>query len=156
MKYRGNELFSRPLRQFVAGISFLLLIVAFGHVKAHFPVASLMTAMFVAMTLLLGDRRFALPGLTAFLIAAAGMVPFANSVWEIDLPAELHYVVPLGAATVLLLVGPWLDRRIRSLPLPGKFLANSELIKSPTLIFSFATTILAAAPWLTRFAMPTH
>jgi len=155
-KWRSHELFSRPLRQFVVGIAILLLIVAFGHVKPLFPVAILMTAMFAIMTRLLEDRRLAVLGLTAFLVAAAGAVPFANSVREIGLPADLHYFVPLVAASVLLLIGPWLDRRIRSLTLPGKFLANSELVQSPTLIFSFAATILTAAVWLTRFGVPTH
>ena len=74
-KWRGNELFSQPLRQFVIGISSLLLIVAFGHVKALCPVAVLMTAMFAIMTTVLGDRRLSVLSLTAFLVAAAGAVP---------------------------------------------------------------------------------
>ncbi len=155
-KWRGNELFSQPLRQFVIGISSLLLIVAFGHVKALCPVAVLMTAMFAIMTTVLGDRRLSVLSLTAFLVAAAGAVPFANSSWEFELPAESHYLVPLAAAFVLLLIGPWLDRRIRSLPLPGQFLANSKLFQSPTLIFSLAATILTTAAWLLRIGMPTH
>jgi hypothetical protein len=155
-KWRGNEFFSQPLRQFAVGLSSLLLIVAFGHVKALCPVAVFMTAMFAIMTTVFGDRRLSVLGLTAFLVAAAGAVPFANSLWEFELPAESHYLVPLAAAFVLLLIGPWLDRRIRSLPLPGQFLANSELFQSPTLIFSLAATILTTAAWLLRIGMPTH
>lgn len=151
---RGSELYAQPLHQFVVGLSSLLLVVAFGHVKALFPVAMLMTTMFSLMTRLLGDRRLAVPGLTAFLIAAAGVVPFVNSATEIHLPAEAQYGVPLGAASVLLLIGPWLDRRIRSLPLPGKLLATSQLTHSPVLSFSFAATLLTATPWLFRYGVP--
>lgn len=152
-KSRGRELYARPLRQFVVGLASLLLVVAFGHVKALFPVAMLMTAMFASMAVLLGDRRLAVLGLTAFLIAAAGAAPFADSAWQIVLPAEACYGMPLGAAAVLLLIGPWLDRRIGALPLPGKFLATSPLFQSPALIFSLAATVLAAAPWMLRYGL---
>ncbi len=154
-KWLGNELFSRPLRQFVVGLSVLLMVVAFGHVKAVFPVAILMTAIFASMTMLFADRRLAALGLTAFLVAAAGAAPFAHTLWENGLPAGLHYYVPLAAASVLLLIGPWLDWRIRSLPLPGKLFQNSGLAQSPTLIFSYVATMLIAANWMLRFNVST-
>jgi hypothetical protein len=154
-KWLGNELFSRPLRQCVIGLSLFLLIVAFGHVKALCPVAILMTGMFASMTKLLDDRRLALLALTAFLVAAFGAVPFANVFWGAGLPPGLHYYVPLGAASVLLLIGPWLDRRIRSLTLQDGLLENSELFQSPTLIFSCVGTLLVAGNWLLRFNVPT-
>ena len=107
------------------------------------------------MAVLLGDRRLTVPGLAAFLISSAGAAPFAGSACGIDLPAAYYYLVPLCGATALLLIGPWLDRRIRLLPIPGTFLVNSELVHSPTLIFSFAATTLTAAVWLPRLMMPT-
>ncbi len=149
-RVRGHRLFARPLRQFVAGLSVLLLAVAFGHLKALFPVSLLMTSLFAAMAVLLDDRRLALPGLAAFLIATGSAVPFAEHSWGIDVPASWDFALPLLGATLQLGAAPWLDRRIRTLGIPGNFMQGAAIVESPTLVFSFAATTLAAAVWVPR------
>jgi len=156
LQRRGNELFARPLAQFFVGVSLLLLILAFGHVKALFPVAVLLSAMFAMSTVLLDDRRLALPALTAFLIAVVGAVPFAHQVWNVSVPTDGQFLAALGGAAVLLLIGPWLDSRIRRRSIRGRFLAKSELVESPTLLVSFAATMLTAVVWLPRAMVPTE
>src|SRR4029079_12056311 len=80
---RGNDLFARPLRQFAVIVSGLLLAISFGHPKALFPVAGVMTAVFAVQTVLFRDRRLIGPGIVALIAAAIGFTPFATTVLKL-------------------------------------------------------------------------
>jgi hypothetical protein len=143
---KGNELFAQPVRQFVTGLSCLLLAAAFQHPKAVFPVGTAMAAMFALQIGLFRNRLLIIPAVAAFLAAGFGLAEFARNVWEIQVPPDMKLLCLSTAAIALLYPGRRIDRLIESLPderSSGDF--------SPVHLFcqrvSLAVTLILATCW---------
>lgn len=153
LRKRNAELFVKPHRQCAIGLSVILLLAATGHPKALLPVAGVMTTVFALQSKLFRDRRLALAGTIAFLIASLGVVPFAAAL-GFELPDQMLYVVPGIAAAMLLLASPELDRRIAAIA-TSEQRTESPLWQTVLRTTSLVATLGLAAAWLTRWQMGT-
>jgi len=147
----GSELFSRPLRLFSIGLGCLMLAVSLGHVKALFPVALCMTAVFALQVLLFREGRLALLAIAAWIVASAGFAPFAESVlgWTLPVHAEMIFLI-IGTG-ILLLAGNLLDRRIARL-MPETFKRDEDALlagigMTPRCLVSLLLTVGLAVYW---------
>ncbi|MCH8828482.1 MAG: hypothetical protein IID45_02780, partial [Planctomycetes bacterium] len=150
---RGNELFSRPIRRFAVGLSAVLFLASFGHVKAVFPVGLVMTAIFTTQAFLFRDRRLLAGGAAAWIAAAAGVTPFLTGVLEMPVPRDIMFLSLGVAAAVLLGPGRWLDRRGRSLPQRTNSPQIESVLTRVCGFSSLAVTLVAAAVWLVWFGL---
>lgn len=112
---RGSELFYQPLRAFCVGVSLVLLLAAFGHPKAIFPVATCLTLLFTAQTIVFRQRILALPTILGWFALAAGVAPFAQGVLAVTMPAGSIVLSLSLAAAVLTVLGKRLDCRLARL-----------------------------------------
>lgn len=111
---RADVLFAKPLRQFCVGLSFLLLLLSLGHVKALFPVAVLMVFVFALQTILFRDWRPALAAMIAWFLAACGLPLFAGQMLGVTLLDSSTCVIL--ATALLLSASPMLDAWLAALP----------------------------------------
>lgn len=99
----GQYVFVTPLKQASLFLASMLLVVAFGHPKAIFPVSLAMMGMFAAQTILFTDRRLLIPVNLSLIGVAWGFMPFQSVVWgptsQLGSPA-----IWLGLAAVLQLL----------------------------------------------------
>jgi hypothetical protein len=122
---RGRELFATPLRHYSIAVAMLLLGASLTHPKALFPVAAAMTGLFALQARLFRNRALALPGLTAWFLAAWGLPTFLDGVLAHHSQRIAALAIPDGArltsltvaAGVLLVFGALCDRRLRNWPL---------------------------------------
>jgi len=112
LKRAGNELFAKPARQFLTGLSCLLLAAAFQHPKAMFPVGTAMLAMFVLQIELFRNRLLVVAAVTAFFVASVGLPTFATGVWGLAVLPDMQLVCLTIAAAALLYPGRKVDQWI--------------------------------------------
>jgi hypothetical protein len=117
LKRLGVDLFARPVRRFVIGLSLVLLTTSLGHVKAIFPVAAVMTAVFSLQAVFFRDRGLLIPAVASCVVTACGAVPFASQLLGWELSAEALPLLLAGLAALLLAPGNFIDRAGRRLPL---------------------------------------
>ncbi len=154
LERRGIGLFAKPMRQFCAGISVLLLAVSVTHAKALFPVASAMTLLFLWQANVFRIRRLALAGMIAFVIASMGATSFANGVIGLSLSHEMRYLFPTIAAAVLLFAGPRLNVWIEGLTSASSEQTPNAFTASMPRTVSLVTTLGLAIIWITQNALP--
>jgi hypothetical protein len=153
LERRGFALFAKPMRQFAIGISILLLTVSVTHSKAIFPVAGVMTLMLAWQANAFRRPIVAMFGMIAFLVAAAGFVPFAAGVWNMNVGSAMIYVfTTLAAATLLTANRPlnaWIDR------LSDATSQRRSLFAEPMpRTISLVASVGIAAVWLTQIGLP--
>lgn len=154
LKRRGIVLFAKPMRQFCAGISMLLLVVSMTHTKSLFPVASAMTLLLAWQASAFQIRRLALASMIAFMIASIGATSFANDVAGWGLSHEMRYIFPTFAAAVLLFassrLNAWIESLANVVPEPQ---ANAFAAQMPRTV-SLVATIGVAFVWVTQIGTP--
>lgn len=106
-----DDLLAVPLRQFSIAVAGVLMLVSLLHVKAVFPVSIALSGLFALQSGLFRSRNVLRLGVVAWIVAAAGFTPFAESVLGMPAATELPRLAMAVAAAVLCLPGCWLDRR---------------------------------------------
>ncbi|MBI2480147.1 MAG: hypothetical protein HYV60_16405, partial [Planctomycetia bacterium] len=150
LERRGVALFAKPMRQYCAGISILLLALSMTHAKAFFPVASVMTILLAWQANVFRTRRLAVAGMIAFLIASTGTTAFANGVLEMSLGAEMYYVFPTIAAAILLFTNSRLDRWMERLSISKVERTPSPLTQQLPRTVSLVATLGIASVWVAQ------
>jgi hypothetical protein len=153
LERRGVALFTKPMRQYCAGLSIFLLALSLTHAKAFFPVASVMTVLFTWQANEFRTRRLAVAGMIAFLIASTGATSFANGVLGMSLGAEMHYVFPTLAAAVLLFVNSRIDRWINHLSTAKAENTPHAISHQLSRTLSLIATIGIAIAWVAQIGM---
>jgi hypothetical protein len=108
---RGKELFARPTRSFVIGLTALLWVVSFTHMKAIFPVGLATLAMFSLQMMLFRAPRLRFGLIAAWISASFGLTPFLTQVLHWNLSPETFLWVMTGSAALLLLPDRFLGTR---------------------------------------------
>ncbi len=99
---RGDVLIEVPYRRFAIGVAVLLFAISFTHAKAIFPVAAAMTLTFGVQSVVFGDRRLKLLAALAWTALTASSQFFAASVAGWSTNADVHRLVMLAGAAMLL------------------------------------------------------
>jgi hypothetical protein len=145
----GDRLFGPTTRAFSIILAGLLLAVSLAHTKAMLPVALLMVVMFGAQTVCYRSPPLAVPAVIALIIAAHGLMPFCNSVFQWQLPPESRLLSMAGASALLLTPGFWVDRRLRSIALHATPGTRSVLFELPICqAASLCVALWLSANWL--------
>jgi len=136
-----KAIFAVPLRQAAIWLASLLLVAAFGHPKALFPVSMTMLGVFAMQAISFADRRLLIPANLALIAAAWGFPAFQSSVlqWSSAPHSPLFYLTITGV--LQLTSGRWIDRF--SLRFDGE---NREPNISPRIceLFSLVVTVFAS------------
>jgi hypothetical protein len=123
--------FSQPLKQFATGLSLVLFVAAFSHVKAIFIVSLVNVPLFLVLAIRFRDRRTLVPALFAIITATATLVPFNNAMGWSQL-SWAYVPLSLSLLAIALTSTNRLDRWIQSVPLPSSLLfawMDSSIVK---------------------------
>ncbi len=102
-------LFCGPLHATTRAVSVALFLASFANPGANFLVAGAMTGFFLWQAVAAGDRRMSVAGIVAFVTFSVRLVPFAEQLWQVQLPANAG-VFAVGTAVLLLqILGPRID-----------------------------------------------
>ena len=139
-----DELFAPVVRQFVTALGSCLLVASCSHPKAMFPVGLALAGLFITQAFLFRQRFSVVLAMAAWLVAAAGTVPFLATVCGLNAPAETTLLVWASAAAVLLWPGRWIDRQAQQWR-PAELRAGSFSWCETT---SFGVALITSAYWI--------
>ena len=158
---RGYELFAEPLRQLSIALAGLLLLASFTHpaltLYPVFLVGLVMTGVFALQAWLYRDRRLAWAAVVSWLAATTGSASFLHQVFGVTLVEGAELYGPLFGATVLLVVGRWLDPRIALLSrVERDDEGNVERTQysATCQVSSLVATLGVAVAWLLMYFLP--
>lgn len=150
LRRRGNRLFAGPLQTAATALPCLLLAVALTHPSAIFPVAMLLSPLFVAQSILFRNQNYLIPAATAFLTAAFGSPLFAERVLRWNGSLEQSLLIWAAASCVLLVPGAFLDRFVAAMTRQNETPKTFHICQR----FSLGSAIAAAIAWVLLFGLP--
>lgn len=115
---RKDQLFSPPLKLFVAGLEIILLVAALTHAKAVFLVSISLLPLLALQAWLFRNRRFLDLGVLSFIAAAYGVNGFLRDIVGLSVLSDLPFVSMALAAVCLLFPGKRIDCWAASLERP--------------------------------------
>ena len=113
----GEILFSKPLKRFATLLTIALFMLSATHVKALHMVSGLNVGLFLALAVLLRDRRYIFGMLAALLAAAATFIPFAKVVYAIEI-SDGHTLTSLLVLATSMILTRFPDRLCGLIRLP--------------------------------------
>lgn len=156
---RGLAYIAAPMQQYSTALCTLLLALSVTHVKAMMPVAFVMVGVFALQACLSRQPRIAILSIIALLLGALGIVDFVNVITEQSLPFAARMICMIGAATVLLIPGAQIDRKLSAMLTRDDATSNANgdhptnaSVFNPCTMASLLVTLLLAAAWVLNFA----